>query len=192
MIFWILKEVLEDYLSWKNQPQSLSRSPYLSTLVFAVFEWSKMDSFQFFVKNVEIQIENGCQIRKALSFSDLPAKFHAWERLRSFKKVFWVTLIDAFLAVFWMIHGFVKKSSNETYAFYHFCEILIKKKNLGRARSLVTNFSQTSRLACMKIHIYSRLVTRGKPSTIVYRAGWLVEPFVWPALTHWTRSTNVC
>ena len=64
-------------------------------------------------------MKNWLDIWKDVSFSDLPAKFHAWERLRSFKKVFWVTLIDAFLAVFWMIHGFDKKSSNKTYAFYH-------------------------------------------------------------------------
>ena len=162
MTFWILIELLEDYLSWKNQPQSLSRSPYLSTLVFAVFEWSKMDSFQFFVKNVEIQIENGCQIRKALSFSDLPAKFHAWERLRSFKKVFWVTLIDAFLAVFWMIHGFDKKSSNKTYAFYHWKWKFKALSNLPRKPQVKI---------MPRSWIMAWIITRGIEYTILHFSG---------------------
>ena len=41
--FWILKELLEDYLPWKNEPQRFSSSWYMSATVSAVFEWSKMD-----------------------------------------------------------------------------------------------------------------------------------------------------
>ena len=42
-IFWTLKEILEDYLPWKNQPQSLSGSWNKAASVFTLFEWSKMD-----------------------------------------------------------------------------------------------------------------------------------------------------
>ena len=38
-------------------------------------------------------MKNGCQIRKALSYSDLLAKFHVQERPGSFKNVSGVTLI---------------------------------------------------------------------------------------------------
>ena len=46
-IFWTLKEILEDYLPWKNQPQSLSGSWNKAASVFTLFEWSKMDFGQY-------------------------------------------------------------------------------------------------------------------------------------------------
>ena len=43
MIFWILKEIFEDYLPLKNQPQSFSGSWNMAASVFAAFEWSEVD-----------------------------------------------------------------------------------------------------------------------------------------------------
>ena len=45
-------------------------------------------------------MKNWWHIWKALSFSDLPAKFHVQEWSGSFRNEAWSTLIDAFLAVF--------------------------------------------------------------------------------------------
>ena len=42
-IFWTLKEILEDYLPWKNQPQRFSGLWNMAASVFTLFEWSKMD-----------------------------------------------------------------------------------------------------------------------------------------------------
>ena len=41
MIFWVLKEILEDYLPWKFQPQSFSGSWNMGASVFVLVEWSK-------------------------------------------------------------------------------------------------------------------------------------------------------
>ena len=45
-------------------------------------------------------MKNLCHIWKALSFSDLLAKFHVQERSGSFKNVSRVTQIDAILVIF--------------------------------------------------------------------------------------------
>ena len=45
-------------------------------------------------------MKNRFDIQKDLVFSDLPAKFHAWERSNSFKNEASSTLIDAFFAIF--------------------------------------------------------------------------------------------
>ena len=45
-------------------------------------------------------MKKGCHFWKALSFSDLPAKFHVQERSDSFKNGPEVTLIDAILVIF--------------------------------------------------------------------------------------------
>ena len=41
MIFWTLKEILEDYSPRKSQPQSLNGSWNKAASVFKVFEWSQ-------------------------------------------------------------------------------------------------------------------------------------------------------
>ena len=46
-------------------------------------------------------MKNRFDIQKDLVFSDLPAKFHAWERSNSFKNEASSTLIDAFFCNFW-------------------------------------------------------------------------------------------
>ena len=45
-------------------------------------------------------MKNRFDIQKDLVFSDLPAKFHAWERSNSFKNEASSTLIDAFFLQF--------------------------------------------------------------------------------------------
>ena len=54
MIFWILKEILEDYLPWKNQPQSFTGSWNKAASVFTLFEWSKnfFEIFWFFLLRI--------------------------------------------------------------------------------------------------------------------------------------------
>ena len=46
--FWILKEILQDYLPWKFQPQSFSVSWKMAASVFTLFEWSRISFWIIF------------------------------------------------------------------------------------------------------------------------------------------------
>ena len=54
MNFWVLKEILEDYLPWKNKPQSLSGSWNMAASVFTLFEWSKKNCWKNFSFSLRI------------------------------------------------------------------------------------------------------------------------------------------
>ena len=53
MIFRIPKEILEDYLPWKNQLQIFSHSLDILNSVFLVFEWSNKKTENFWEKVME-------------------------------------------------------------------------------------------------------------------------------------------
>ena len=61
MIFWTLKEILEDYSPRKSQPQSLNGSWNKAASVFKVFEWSQKIFWNicfFFIQNRSIRKNN--------------------------------------------------------------------------------------------------------------------------------------
>ena len=53
MIFRIPKEILEDYLPWKNQLQIFSHSLDILNSVFLVFEWSNKKTENFWEKAIK-------------------------------------------------------------------------------------------------------------------------------------------
>ena len=63
MIFRIPKEILEDYLPWKNQLQIFSHNLDILNSVFLVFEWSNKKTENFWEK----VIENSQKYHKDLS-----------------------------------------------------------------------------------------------------------------------------
>ena len=115
-----------------------------------------------FCKNCRNTNEKRMPDSKSLGFFWSPCKISCLRKVRLVQKWAWSDPDWRVFSVFWVIHGFDKKSSNKTYAFYHW---------KGKFKALLNLPWKPQVKTLPRSWIMAWIITRGIEYTILHFSG---------------------